>query len=709
MEDLVGQLLGHYRLISLLGRGGFAEVYLGEHLSLKTLAAIKVLNTRLVKDDVEEFLKEARTVAHLIHPQIVRIFDFEVQLDAPFLVMDYAPNGTLRQRHPKGTQLPLLSIVDYVKQVTCALQYAHDQKIIHRDIKPENMLIGRQNEILLSDFGIALIAQTTRLQNTQEVVGTAYYMAPEQFQGKPRFASDQYSLGIVVYEWLTGSRPFNGSFNEIASQHMFVSPPPLRERFPSISPEVEQIMMIALAKNPNHRFANIKAFAVALEEASRSPSFFVPFASSHSVTWPVQTLLPDRPFTPVTMSSTQFDMASPQYIHPLTMTPPGKLTPQPSIVTPPNLSSQLPSPVKSLPDVPVQLVNLASPDRPPVPKKGVSRRVFIGGLAVTAGLAVGGSSIVWLVLSQKPALDTKRSISHRTQNSTLGLTRSIYRGHNSNVLVVGWSPDGRRIASGSDDMTVQLWDATTGSNAFTYHGHTSSVYAVAWAHDGTRIVSGGFDKIAQVWDAVSGRNILTYTNHTDSVNALIWSPDSKLIASASSDKTLQVWNASDKSLVFKQSHASPVRTVAWSPNGRYLASAGDDNIVDVLDASSGAFVYSYRGHSNRIWTVAWSPDSTRIASASDDQTVQVWNATNGGNVLIYNGHSDSVTTVDWWFSHIASGSRDKTVQVWDAFSGTLAYTYTDHIQMVTSLRWSPTGTYVASASDDKTVRVWQGV
>ena len=189
MADRVGQLLGHYQLVRLLGQGGFADVYLGEHLSLRTLAAIKVLNTRLVKDDVGEFLKEARTVAHLVHPQIVRIFDFEVQQDTPFLVMDYAPNGTLRQRHPKGTQIALPSIVDYVKQLADALQYAHNQKIIHRDIKPENMLIGRHNEILLSDFGIALIAQSTRLQNTQEIVGTAYYMAPEQLKGKPRFAN----------------------------------------------------------------------------------------------------------------------------------------------------------------------------------------------------------------------------------------------------------------------------------------------------------------------------------------------------------------------------------------------------------------------------------------------------------------------------------------------------------------------------------------
>src|SRR6266702_8040856 len=221
MTDRIGQKLGNYHLVRLLGEGGFAEVYLGEHIHLGTRAAIKILHTQLTADDVDTFRNEARTIAQLEHPHIVRVLDFGVEGKTPFLVMSYAANGTLRQRHPKGSHLPLATVVIYVKQLADALQYAHDEKLIHRDIKPENMLIGRHNEILLSDFGIALIAQSTRLQNTQEIVGTAYYMAPEQLKGKPRFASDQYSLGIVVYEWLTGNRPFNGSFNEIASQHIF--------------------------------------------------------------------------------------------------------------------------------------------------------------------------------------------------------------------------------------------------------------------------------------------------------------------------------------------------------------------------------------------------------------------------------------------------------------------------------------------------------
>src|SRR6266567_6986143 len=138
MADRTGQLLGNYRLIRLLGQGGFADVYLGEHIHLNTLAAIKLLRAQIIEEEAENFRTEARTIAHLVHPNIVRVLDFGVDGNTPFLVMEYAPNGTLRVRHPRGVPVALKEVVSYVQQVAAALQYAHDQKLIHRDIKPEN-------------------------------------------------------------------------------------------------------------------------------------------------------------------------------------------------------------------------------------------------------------------------------------------------------------------------------------------------------------------------------------------------------------------------------------------------------------------------------------------------------------------------------------------------------------------------------------------
>jgi serine/threonine protein kinase/tetratricopeptide (TPR) repeat protein len=270
MADRMGQQLGNYRLIRRLGKGGFAVVYLGEHVHLKTKAAIKVLHqVQLTNDEEEKFRNEAYTIANLKHRYIIPVLDYGIQesTGTPFLVMDYAPRGTLRQRYATGTILSPLHILSYVKQVASALQYAHDRKVIHRDVKPENMLLNENDKIWLSDFGIAVVYETTRASNTLDKFGTPPYMAPEQFHGKPLPASDQYGLGIVVYEWLCGTRPFNGTLGELIRQHESAIPPSMREKVPSLSSAIEEVVQKALVKDPKERFASVRDFAQALQEA----------------------------------------------------------------------------------------------------------------------------------------------------------------------------------------------------------------------------------------------------------------------------------------------------------------------------------------------------------------------------------------------------------------------------------------------------------
>jgi serine/threonine protein kinase len=258
--------IGNYRILELLGKGGFAAVYLGEHRYIGTLAAVKVLRAGMNDADESNFYLEARIAASLVHPRIIRVLEFGVEGHRPYLVMDYASNGTMRQLYPRGSRMIARALVKYVDQIADALQYVHDRGLVHCDIKPENLLLGDNNQLLLSDFGISITARKAA-SHTDEIAGTAAYMAPELIEGEACFASDQYALGVVVYEWLCGVCPFLGTSEEILDQHLYDFPPPLRKHIPSIPPAVEAVVLKALAKNPRDRFGSVLEFAAALKAA----------------------------------------------------------------------------------------------------------------------------------------------------------------------------------------------------------------------------------------------------------------------------------------------------------------------------------------------------------------------------------------------------------------------------------------------------------
>jgi serine/threonine protein kinase len=280
-RERIGQKIGDYRLLRPLGQGTFGIVYLAEHIYDSSQVAVKLLRLRLTPDDVRIFLNEARTI-RLQHPHIVPIFDFGLSQDnLAFLVMGYASGGTIRDCYPKGTKLPWPVIDAYVLAVASALQYAHDRRIVHRDVKPENILVCHDGNVQLSDFGIArMMEQSTASGNYQGQIGTPAYMAPEQSQGKPCPASDQYALAITVYEWFTGQRPFQGGPLEVLLQHRADAPPPMRKLSPEVPPQIEQILFKALAKAPEARFPTIEQFAQALHATLQWVLTSTPFAPS---------------------------------------------------------------------------------------------------------------------------------------------------------------------------------------------------------------------------------------------------------------------------------------------------------------------------------------------------------------------------------------------------------------------------------------------
>lgn len=253
----LGQTLGRYRLDSLLGRGGMAEVYLAVDTQLGRQVALKVILGELAADAqlVDRFLREAQLVASLEHPHILPIYDLGEHEGAPFLVMPYLRGGSLAD-HLRRERIPYEKAVAWLAQIASALDAAHLAGVLHRDIKPSNVLIGRDDRLFLADFGIARLArETSRLTRTGTIIGTPVYMAPEVIAGGDAAASaDRYSLAVMAYEMLSGTPPFFGeNVLSVLHQHANEAVPSIHARRAELPPELDHVLERGLAKAPGDR------------------------------------------------------------------------------------------------------------------------------------------------------------------------------------------------------------------------------------------------------------------------------------------------------------------------------------------------------------------------------------------------------------------------------------------------------------------------
>jgi len=733
--DRTGQQLGNYRLISPLEQSRVSGIYLSEHVQLNVQCIVRVWQTRLKEELVHSFLTESQALIKLIHPHILRMRDSGTEDLVPFVVMEYSPYITLRHRGPKGEPRALSDILPAINSVAKALQHVHDRGLVHKDIRPRNILLSRNNDAaLLTNFAIDAVTRSEQQPNhlkATEVTELLGYIAPEQMQNRAIPASDQYALAVVIYEWLCGELPFHGSYGEIVQQQLHAQPPSLRQKVPTLSRAIEEVIFRALEKDPKRRFSDMSMFLTALQQAyNGAPALPKAGVSGVSSSAP-------RPFIP-------FGPNPPSAQQPVPVKqarPPVVPNPMAPIAAPMQPARVVSTPVAPIPPAPVQAPAQNMPaayQRPAAPpskstpapaqktkKVSVTRRAFIAGLV---GVAAVGGGVAWLELSRRVSLpqfglgaSTDPTPQVNTNSQADGGTSLIYRGHAARVSAVAWSPDGKRIASASDDRTVQVCDAKTGSRILIYKGHNAEVYAASWSPNGKYIASAGADKTVQVWDASTGALLTKYTRHTDQVNAVSWSSDSKSIASGSDDHTVQVWNISDGKLMLTYAlHTAGVLCVAWSPDNTAIASGSWDNTIQAFSTIQtqsfdvGDRIFDYRGHAAEVYSVAWSPNGKRIASASADKVVQVGSGINGATIFSYMGHSDVVYSVAWSpdGTQLASASADKTIQVWSAnvkqkTTSQKLFTYLGHSNTVYTVAWSPTGKSLASGSSDDTLQVWQ--
>lgn len=268
------KMLGKYRLLEKLGSGGFATVYKAENTSLGNQVALKLMDTRLFEDEptVVRFRQEARLVVQLDHPNIVRVLDMEEVANQFFIVMEYVPGQSLQQFLAGNGLLPLEQIVDITRQVAAALDYAHSHRLIHRDIKPSNIMIRPDGVVKLMDFGIVKAVEGTQITQTGTTIGTPAYMSPEQTLATPGtpvdHRSDLYSLGVIVYEMISGRIPFDGDTPlAIVYKHVHETPPVASTIAPRAKGPLDQVLQKALAKKAEDRFQSGAELGRALAQA----------------------------------------------------------------------------------------------------------------------------------------------------------------------------------------------------------------------------------------------------------------------------------------------------------------------------------------------------------------------------------------------------------------------------------------------------------
>ena len=286
------------------------------------------------------------------------------------------------------------------------------------------------------------------------------------------------------------------------------------------------------------------------------------------------------------------------------------------------------------------------------------------------------------------------------------------KGHSHTVASAAFSPDGRRLASGSWDKTIKLWDTVTGKELLTLKGHTKEVFSIAFSPDGRRLASGSWGNTIKLWDTVAGKELLTFKGPQYNVESVAFSPDGKRLASGGHNSTIKLWDtgAGTELLTIKDRSLQGSIFMTFSPDGKRLA-AGSGLIytISLWDAVTGKELRTLRGHSSCVRSVAFSPDGKFLASGSYDKTVRIWDPATGKELYTLKGHSNGVLSVAFSPNGklLASAGWDRTIKLWDTLGQKELLTLKGHSELVLSVAFSPDGKRLVSASKDKTIKIWE--
>ncbi len=808
-EQVESRVIGNFRLIVEVGRGAYGTVWRAHDIALDRPVAVKLPRQRHTSAaDQEQFFREARSVAQLNHPNIVAVHEVGREEDQLFIVSDFVDGITLADKI-SADPFSQRAAVQLCVTIAGALSHAHDNGIVHRDLKPANIMLTGKDEPRVMDFGLAK-RQAGEITMTMEgkVLGTPAYMPPEQARGegfRVDGRGDIYSLGVILYELLTGELPFRGRTRMLLQQVINDEAPSPRKLNSSIPRDLETITLKCLQKDPAKRYQDGAALSADLERwledrpIQARPSTWMerswrwcrrkPAVASLTVAVTISLLAGivitswfnfeanfERNVADVAFADAEAAklVAVKEKDAALHSAEQEKMAKEALVKAVADAEAAKLEAVKNKDDAlrsameaeKQQLLAEAAQKDAEEKEKQVRRQAYQSDMLVAQRDWDNGNVRHLLELldryqDDEAARGFEWHYWQRLCNDPEKVT--TFRGHTDDVSCIAISPDGTRIASGSLDKTVKVWETSSGKERLTFAAHNGAVRGVSFSPDGKWVVSAGDDKIVRLWDVETGEQSGTFQGegHQNRVTSVVFS-STGLIASGSWDGDVRVWNsendeqicsplehdypvtsvafsADERTLVSASigarvtvwnlneappkakerlvgysdpvtNEASPFLSVVMSPDGTRIAAAGFDRNVRIwdTDAEKSAPVHLLEGHRSSVNSLSFSPDGKRLVTASDDQTVKVWDPVGGEELFTHKGHGDEVLGVvfDQDGKKILSASRDKTVKLWPAEKVEGIKTWMGHKSGVWSVAFSSDSTQIVSGSSDKKVKVW---
>jgi WD40 repeat protein/serine/threonine protein kinase len=775
LSERPGTVIGPYKLMEQIGEGGMGLVFVAEQQQpVRRKVALKVIKPGMdTRQVVARFEAERQALALMDHPNIARVLDGGATASGrPYFVMELV-KGLPITGFCDQNQVPVRERLELFLSVCQAVQHAHQKGIIHRDIKPSNVLVLSHDGVALVkviDFGVAkAIGQqlTDKTIYTQfaQMVGTPLYMSPEQ-AGQSSLdvdtRSDIYSLGVLLYELLTGTTPFDkkrlreADHDEMRRIIREEEPPRPSTRISTLGQaastistqrksdprrlsqlmrgDLDWIVMKALEKDRNRRYETANAFAqdvqryLADEPVLACPPSawyrFRKFVRRNKVGLTMAAVVTAVVLLGLAGTVMVFQIREQAALDRAASEEQARKRLELSLYC---QTMAVVERERSVGNAGRAEELLEGPDCPPPLRNWEWRYLKRLRYGPQAPLH-HASAVLCLAVSPNGRLLATGTSGHDGAIVLWDLTtrKEVRRitAHSGPVRRVSFSPDSRRLAAAAENGMVRVWEVATGRNLL-HLQHGDDGTCVAFSPDSRFLASGG-EQFVKVWDTATGAERTTLHGHRGRIMGLAFSPDGARLASASDeDRIVKLWDTTTWSEVATLGpHVGLALSVSFHPDGQRLAVAsghffmtGDDCEVKIWDISRGETLHTLRGHVGAVLAVAFSPDGTRLASAgAEDGTIKVWDVETGLETLTLRGHVDSVWSVA--FSpdgrRLFSAGADHTARVWDATpleetGGPELQTLTGHSRRVTSVAFSPDGRVLVSASMDHTIKVWDPV